>query len=509
MTEMTTRQLLWDSLSIAPAGRHPGRVGVIGLPAAEFTVSESIKHSPSVAGKDFDRVNALGHALQDHQGSGFERTVRSDAGQRMNPGWLTTRSLVHDPAGGRIAAAAHLNHTGLGLPPALDLGAMDGRNMISWREHNGMVYPAGNLYCGSDRSGALVPALMNADIISVDLWPSTGSMAMFESWGGSLGSVALIDGGGSHRLLTFIDGVSGGEELRFSPDGGWLLLDGGSKAWLVEVVTGRWMRAPVENAAWWPLRPATLISVSNEDGSVVPRLYDLSSAEYVGEFPQLYIEGQGEVDPACWGVAVSPGGDELLVGTRAGITAAYQGEHGSRTRAARVTLATGRGQLVWPIFVDDQGELEREHHEFRWLGPVPELPVTLAAQLSALLQEPSSQVPEGDPARYGDEAKQSTGIALDYTVQQLQTDLVASDGAYLMPEIVRGLATLQSYGGEHWDSMSEWATRVAGALEPLVSSGSLSPRNEDAWRVFCSAVRALNAGSPSSIDWAGLPWVRG
>jgi hypothetical protein len=508
MTEMTTRRLLWDSLTIAPAGRRPGRVGVIGLPAEEFTVSESIKHSPSDAGKDFERVNALGQALQNHQGSGFGRTIRSETGQRLSPAWLTTRSLTYDPVSGRIAAAAHLSHAAVDRPPALDLGAMDGRNMISWREHNGMVYPAGNLYCGSDRSGALVPTLMNADVLSVDLWPSTGSIAFFESWGGSLGSVALMDGSGSRRLLTFIDGVSGGEEIRFSPDGSWLLLDGGSKAWLVEVATGRWTQAPVQNAAWWPLRPGTLVSVSNEAGGGVPRLYDLASAEYVGEFPQLDIDGQGETDPACWGVAVSPTGEELLVGTRAGITAAYQGEHGSRTRAARVTLATGRGRLIWPIFVDDNGELEREHHEFRWLGSVPELPVTVGAQLAARLQEPIGQAAEGDPARYGDEAKQSTGIALEHAVQQLQTDLSASNGAYLMPEIVRGLATLQSYGGEHWDTMSEWATRVAIALEPLVSSGSLSARNEDAWGTFCSTVRALNAGSPALIDWAALPWVR-
>jgi len=90
MTEMTTRQLLWDCLTTTPKGRRPARPGVAGLLPARFTLSEGVKHSPDPAGKDFERVDALGQALVSHQGSGFERVIRSDTGRRLSPSWLTT-----------------------------------------------------------------------------------------------------------------------------------------------------------------------------------------------------------------------------------------------------------------------------------------------------------------------------------------------------------------------------------------------------------------------------------
>jgi hypothetical protein len=507
----------WDTLSrpspLVQAARDPHLVDLTG---AEFVVCESVKHSGGSHGESFARINALAEAMLAARGSGFGSVIRRGPdGDRIDAPWLTSKSYACDLDTGRVATAAHLNHAVLDLPPGLDLGAGQ-----SWPDSeeapSGMVFPCASLYFGSTVTGALVPIVMGFDVVSVDLSAATGDVAMFESWGGSTGAITVVDPWGQRRLLTLVEDVTGGEHIRYSSDGTWLLLDSsGSRSWLVDSTTGQWLDAPVDNVAWWPLAPSTLLTLDNETKPApTPRLYSLETAAFTKSFPALQLVGVDQTDPDlldCYGVSVSPAGTELLVGSRVGITHAYQQKHGSRQRVARVNLATGHGALVWPIFLDGDHELETEHEDFRWLGRRPvHQSVTLHADLLARVQpakEMDSERGERNLQRAAYDARQVAGLALQHAKTVLRERPQTTDPSPYMPEVIRGLVALHDLSPDLWPPFGEWIGNIKDAIQLALDHGLLAGRPEDAWRKFSTAAEALQNSTPQFINWHELPWL--
>jgi hypothetical protein len=338
---------------------------------------------------------------------------------------------------------------------------------------------------------------------------------MLESWGGSTGAITVVDPYGQRRLLTVLEGVTGGEHIRCSADGSWLLLDSsGSRSWLIDSATGQWLDLPVENVAWWPLAPSTLLTLDNETKPTpTPRLYNLETAAFTESFPALQLVGADQTDPDlldCYGVSVSPDGTELLVGSRVGITHAYQQQHGSRQRVARVNLASGDGALVGPIFLDGEHELETEHGDFRWLGRQPvHHEVTLHADLQARLQPANrdSERSERNRQRSAYDARQVAGLALQHEATVLRERPETTDPSPYMPEIIRGLVALYDLSPELWPPFEAWIGDIEDWIQVAFDHDLLDGRPEDAWRKFSIAAEALQNGTPDAINWHELPWL--
>jgi hypothetical protein len=510
--------LWWDTLNWSLRLVQPARdPHVVDLSGAEFIVCESVKHSRNYArgseGESFGRINALAVAMLEARGSSFERVIRrGPVGNRVDAPWLTSQSYSYDLDSGRFAAAAHLNHSVLDLPPGLDLGAIEGHSRPGSEEApTGMLFPKPSLYFGSTNTGVQIPIVMGINVVSVDLWPATGDVAMFESWGGSMGAVTVVDPHGERRLLTVIGDVTGGEHIRYSPDGSWLLLDSsGSRSWLIDSVTGQWLDAPVHNADWWPLAPSTLLTLDNDTKPTpTPRLYSLETAAFTRNFPALQLDGAEETPQdllECYEVAVSPDGSELLVGSGVGITGSYREKHGARLRVARVDLHTGLGALVWPIFLDSEEELEREHNDFRWLRRPPHQRVTLHPDLAAQVKPPNITEDERNLERAAYDVRQVAGLALQHAVTILRQHPETTDPSRYMPEIIRGFATLHDLSPELWQPFGDWMSNIKDMMAAPLTHGLLTGRAEDAWRKFSAAAEALRYETAQPIDWHALAW---
>ena len=148
----------------APAGFHASRPAQFGdIVHSEFLLVERVRHNPpSHAFDTYERVEELGHQLRSNRSSGFEHSVRDPNGRRVDPHWLSTRSIATQSSGS-VFSASHLNHVALGRPPALDLGAIDMRNLHTWRSDDrpsGMVSPHHSLYRGHTTAGIHLPLRM-------------------------------------------------------------------------------------------------------------------------------------------------------------------------------------------------------------------------------------------------------------------------------------------------------------------------------------------------------------
>jgi hypothetical protein len=168
--------------------------------------------------------------------------------------------------------------------------------------------------------------------------------------------------------------------------------------------------------------------------------------------------------PSAVGV-LFPDGTELLVGSRVGITHDYQKVHGSRQRVARVDLRTGHGALVWPIFLDDELELEleREHDDFRWLRRPPHQPVTLHPDLAAQLQPADSTDNERNLQRSAYQARQLAGFALQHACDILRQRPDTTDPSpYLLRERLRDRMWFCGEGREGGGDLVDVGADVGG-----------------------------------------------
>lgn len=505
--EKSVERDLWARISRFPSGAVPSRrwSRPLRIPATSFIerVRESVPGESS-----FESVEELAHKLRQHRTTGFEHAWRGEGDALLSPEWLTVHSAALDSETGRVVAGGHLTHGVWGLSPAHDLGAIDGRNLFSFTEAGhggGLVWPTHAVYVGSMITGVLVPLDTTLNVIAVDLYGTDGLIAVLHHLGSASAAVSVISPTGERRLLTVLEGLSGNETIRFSNDGGWLLVPRFDKSLLVEVATGCWLTLDVANTCWWPQNGSTLLSIHHDDGRAWPALFDLASNSYSSSFPiiELDVPLLGSF-PYIWNPSVSADGREVLAASPAGVSVDYQREHGVGSHLVRFTLVTGRGTLVASPFLDDEQTLERDVSDVRWTqrstnGGQVELHPNLVTQLQA----PVTTHEWLSPGRWADEAERvlvpSLNAAVDVTKQGGRV-------AHLLPEILAYLVPFASDPAA-WTGQAEWLIGLRDTTVNLIAAGSLEGELAAFWQRYGSAIAAIEAGRPDLIDAVETGWT--
>ncbi len=493
-------RLLWDRLEAAP--EESAALRPFHWPAlAPYITTERVRESVPESESTFESVNALAHQLRAKRKSGFEHTWRASGDAPISPSWLTIQSATFDPNTGRTVASGHFTHEVWDLPPAHDLGAIDGRNAFSFTEQGhpgGLLWPSATLYVGSSRSGVFLPLDSKANVVSVDLHGPTGTVASLEFLGGSTGAASLYNGTGQRRLLTVVEGIAGNEPIRFSGDGSWILITTASgKSILIEAATGRWLSLEVANAAWWPLGESSLLTIEHEDGKVVPRLFSLAANSYTRTFPQITLDmPMLKKFPYFWFPSVSPDGREILALTTAGVSDDYQSAYGAGDHLARITLEDGNGTLLHEPFLDSAQVLERDVREARWTQRPPQHSVQLHSDLAAKLDAPKTEHEHLSPARWADEAEAILVATLNKAIELTKA---GQPMAHLMPEVLASLAPV-AHNAAVWDKQSQWLIGLQQATSNLVPDGTVTGDHVAAWGHYGSAIAAIQTGRLDLLD---------
>ncbi|MEU1899152.1 hypothetical protein ABZ512_12285 [Nocardiopsis dassonvillei] len=499
---------VWERVEKAPSGSVPVRTFHLPAGPTDYTFTERVRESLPEEESTFDAIDLLARRLRESRGSGFGHAWRSDDDSALSPSWLTLTSAAVDQESGRVVGAGHLNHEAWDLPPAHDLGAIDGRNMSDFAEQGhtrGLFLPSAPLYIGSVRTGVLMPLDATVDLQSVDLHGATGVIAALGFLGHSTGAAFVYSPSGERRLLTVLEGITGTERIRFSGDGTWLLISGGQKSTLVEIRTGRHLRLEDGNTAWWPSADSTLLSVVHNEGTATPRLLSLESNTWTHSFPKVLLDVPLLPSfPHLWYPSVSPDGQEVLVQTPAGVTSDYQSEHGTGHRLARVELATGRGKLVHGVFLDREKRLERDVRESRWTGRAPARAVRLGPDLSCGLSEPVTEHRYLSPGREAGDAEEILLRSLNRAVDLTRE---GRDPSYLLPEILAALVPM-THEHEVWERRSEWVLGLQESTGGLTADGSIKGGAATAWRRYGSAITAIRSGQPELIDPLLATWTQ-
>lgn len=465
---------------------------------AVYTTTERVRESVPEERSNFESINTLAHHLRAKRGAGFEHSWRSSGDAPISPTWLTVTSASFDPVTGRAVASARLTHEVWGLPPAHDLGAIDGRNAtFSENGHPGGLYwPAFSLYVGSAQSGAFLPLDAAVNVLAVDLHGATGTIGTLEHLGGSTGAVALYDENGQRRLLTIVEGIAGNEPLRFNGDGSWLLITGSRTSTIVEISTGRSLQLNVANTAWWPLGESSLFTIEHEGGRAVPRLFSLATNNHTRTFSEITLNVPMLKDyPYLWFPSVSPDGREVLVLTPTGVTDEYQREYGTGDRVARVNLADGRGKLLNDPYFNADRSLERDVREVRWTGRPVGHPVQLHPNLEAKLRDPVTEHEYLSQARWAHEAE---GILISTLNRAIELTKAHQPMHHLIPEVLATLVPVAK-APDVWERQSEWLISLQKATSNVNDTPSTNG-NAAAWSAFGSAIAAVQAGRPELID---------
>ncbi|AIY03015.1 hypothetical protein ART_3416 [Arthrobacter sp. PAMC 25486] len=499
---------IWARIEMTPAGSFPVLPAEGPSPAGEFSFVERVRESYPEDSSAFDSINRAAQTLREERGACLSHSWRNDRGFPLSPSRITVTSASHDSKTGRIVAAGHPAHEMWDLPPALDLGAIDGRNLSATDEwpSGGLLWPANRLYIGSSKTNMLVPFDCDANVISVDLDSKTSAIATFEQVDGRSGSISIRGNDGRRRFLTGMETLVGNEVLRFSGDGEWLLLTQGLASTLVETATGRWLALAFGNAAWWPGEDSCLLTIVNENGASVPRLFSLETNEWIHTFPAIELDTPLLPDYSkLWMPVVSPDSAEVLLETTAGVTPEFQHQHGTGSRLARVTLADGKGSLVHDAFLDGTQTLERDVQDARWIIDATGRRVRLHPQLHNRLNQPILNAGNITDDRSADTAEQIVVLSLNKAVERTKAGLAIGT---LMPDILASLRTMAK-APEVWERQSEWLVSVHEQVATFVTNGTVAGSNATTWKHFCRAIAAIQSKKVDRIDPLVAIWSPG
>lgn len=236
----------------APAPHFSSRSFPIPVTGVAYTVTERVRESVPSGTSTFESVNERALRLRSARGSGFEHTLRGPGDELLSPPWITVNSAAVDQDSGRYVAAGRLTHQVWDMPPAHDLGAIDGRNGATFTEQGhpgGLMWPTVHLYAGSMTDATTIPLGADGNVISVDLHGRTGTIAALEFLGGSVAAVALHRDGQPRQLLTVV------AAFRVPNRSSSVATANGSS--FKEVCAPRWSRCPREDGcnSTWEARP--------------------------------------------------------------------------------------------------------------------------------------------------------------------------------------------------------------------------------------------------------------
>lgn len=500
---------MWNRIETRYQGAKPGRdvSRLRAIATGDVLLVERIRET----GEDeasFEQIEERGRYLLTQRGASYEYTARVLNGDiAVTPPWLSLKSVTVDPASGRVVGAGYLTHHGIGLSPAYNLGAINGSNGGKFADagHNqGRPWPVSQLYVGSLGSGTLVPWHTSFAVESVDYHPGTEQIGLLEFLGSTTFAASVVHNDGRRQLLTVLDGLSGSESIRFSPNGAWLLITRYDGSWLIESATGRHHFLDVPNAAWWPAADSQLISVVNANQVSVPKLYDLSEARWVHEFASIRLDGHPVPDNTlnCWVGDAHPDGHRLLVMTTAGVTTEHREQHGSGHRVGIVDLETGASTLS-EVFVDPGGTLEHDVRHAHFVATPPPRDVALHPTIRAQLREPVVQHEWLAPDRWAQEAWRAAVQAIDRAIDLNTQD---RDPAEVLPEAVANLSSVRP-AVDLWETVNDRNAELAQAIMNDIHHGRISSTHRPSWLRAASALQALCQDRPDLIDVVTASWA--
>ncbi len=399
-------RLLGASRSAVEASSRPGATmrpnAVASVPVdvaipldTRFTFLERVDYQPE---RDDGEMRGY-HAMEQRSGSRF-RTWRDDQDRVLqdSPPILPQSDRVFHRPTGILAAAGFMGPDGYEDP---DLHPGNRREQ-----------PMEHVWYRLGGEAQLQRVVVPGDPWAIDV-AADGSLIAGLWWTGVDGALcAVVDTRtGEATPLTLLKRPDGGnlagyEEMRFSPDGAWLLLTtpiGNDTVTLVEVQSGRTISiscAEVRTSAWWPQRSPSSLLVGWIDSTGGTTLGDLNLAS--GELTVIgrleLPHGLQDGDSYKFGVSrlsVGPDGRSLLGLTHAATSDEWSIAH-PRTRIARGELlleptggVAARINHVPPAFLDRNGAAPVEHTRARWLDTEPGVPVEIA---SAFLTDSSGPV---------------------------------------------------------------------------------------------------------------------
>ena len=488
---------------IDTATAPPGRAFQMpALAADEYLIVDRVRHA--VDGDTFEDVNAAAQRVLRQRGTGFEYSWRQGVDlSSVTPPWLSIYDAVLDQPAGVVVAVGGITHRALGLAPAYDLGAIDGRNGFSFPSAghtDGVVWPSKQLYVGSVKSGALLPLSYVENIQGVDYHAASGSIAVTESLGGSSGALTVRDRNGDRRLLTVLSGIGGYESPRFSADGRWILVDTSPLSTLVEVETGQSLQSPeIVNASWWPLEGSVLLVLRQDEAKeTTPVLYDLRRGRDVHTFPMIRVSPPPLSEYRYHSNhGVSKDGRYALIGTTSGVTPDFQHEHGTGKRIATLDLTTGYAVVRAVTFLDETQLLELDVRGARWISRAEQTsPTLLHPDLRTLLQPAQIEHEYLSLSRWASEAASILQLTLNRAIQHYED---GEDPGWVMPEVV-GSMLAASRDPDLWARGREWFGNVARVARVQIQSGRIAGESVRSWNWFTSAFAVADAGQPESID---------
>ena len=340
---------------------------------------------------------------------------------------------------------------------------------------------------------------------ALDTSPDGAIIAVHEFWGSNTHGVSLVDAvTGERRLLTRLESLGLGD-VRFSPDGAWLIVG----TFLVEVATGRYLRLDTGlssgQAAWWHARsPSALMLLdARAPGDLVVMAFDLATgaAELIGPITVPGTEELQDHHAFVKGLDVSADGRHALRGTSFGVSRAAWDAGWTGDRVSLIDVETRRLDVLVSPSLDGEMALERDHTRFRWLHRPSGTPVVLAPQLREQLSPPANTLG-------AENSDYVAGNARDVIVYGLNTMLgdapAASDPHRLRPEVLRSLEALARFqpDGEYMNELREWIDAVSVHLLPLCRAGRLSSDVADGWLKFCEGWERIKNPGRGSISWA-------
>jgi hypothetical protein len=497
---------LWDVLETRPSAASVPARHVSRPDAGRFHYTERIRENLPEDRAVFSVLDELAHSLRSERGNGFEYSWRSESDRPMLPSTSTVSSAVFDDDSGRFFAIGHPTHENWGMPPAHDLGAIDGRNAFSFSDAGhpgGLFHPVARLFAGSFRTGAATVVDATIDAGSVDYHAPSQTAAVIGFLGSSTGAIYLYDRSGSRRLLTLVDEYSGANPLRFSGDGRWLMVSGSRVSRLIEVASGRLLTLGIGNTGWWPGAPSVVMTVEHREGFAVPRLYSVNGGQYVHDFPALSTDAVTNPEyPYFWYPSVSPDGTEMLTLSPAGVDSAHQQTHGSGNRLLITELATGQTRLAHEVFADGARWLERDVREARWSKPSWSS-FEPTDTLADAMREPQTEHEYLASGRWGAENEQFLVALLNQAITRTQA---GQDPSALVPDI---LASLQSAAEDEtvWSNQAEWLTGLSAATASAIVAGTVRGRTAQAWTQIGTAIRLSAERRPDRIDIVSAAWV--
>jgi hypothetical protein len=436
----------------------------------------------------FSAVQALSDQLVAERGYGFGGVVLDDCGRAITPPWVNANSVALDSARETIAVGATVSHSVLGFPLALDLGARNGRNLSQWNGEapQGLIMPNENLFLGDVKERWLEMAEIAGEVCSLDINPAGTQVAVLEWWGSGIAALSVADlPSGRRRLLTTLEGIMGGEQVRLSPNASWVLVPRWKDPCLIDLESGTLLELPFSGpVSWWPSRSPGSLMIIDHSVPGEPRLcaYDLTTAtlEHLStvrlpEQPDLPADRKLIAE-----IEVSADGQQVLCMTWFGPSARHQLEHGSRPRVSLFDIDALEVNFLSPAFVDSRGTLEREHRAVRWLDRPPPSSFALAPELEARLTPATNALGQPNFEFAGQDAHD---LAV-YGLRAMVGENGSGDPHILLPEVLRCLIAMRDWMPSALDDVREWIDDINKHFFFAGLAGGMPAPTQDGWRNF-------------------------